>query len=91
MPQIPPNVVTCIDAAGLSLFCLAGAAKAHEYKINNLMSILMGTITGVGGGAVRDMLLARVPGILNVDVYAVAAMLGDAITILGIRAKLPRR
>ena len=42
----------------------------------------MGTITGVGGGVVRDVLLAQVPSVLRTDVYATAAIAGCAVLIL---------
>jgi len=58
--------------------------KAHAIGLHPLMAILMGTITGVGGGTVRDVLLARVPAVLRVEVYAVAALVGSAVTITGL-------
>lgn len=82
--------MTSIDAAGLSLFAVAGAAKALDYKIHPFMAVLLGTITGVGGGTVRDILLARVPAVLRVEVYAVAALTGAAVMILSLRCGLPR-
>lgn len=88
--QIPTDTVCVIDAVGLALFCVAGAAKADEYEINALLSILMGTITGVGGGTIRDVLLSKVPTILWADVYATAAMAGAAVTVVCIKLKLPR-
>ncbi len=88
--QLPANFITTLDAIGLALFCVSGAAKAIDYKINAMMSVLMGTITGVGGGTIRDILLARIPGILRVDVYAVAALIGAAVFVLALKAKMPR-
>jgi len=72
--QIPPRFLIVIDAAGLSLFAVAGAAKALDYGIHPFLAVLMGGITGVGGGTVRDILLARVPLVLRSDIYAVAAL-----------------
>ena len=54
------------------------------------MAVLIGRITGVGGGTVRDILLARVPAILRVDVYAVAALVRSVVMIVGIRRGMPR-
>jgi uncharacterized membrane protein YeiH len=59
--QIPPSALIALDAAGLALFAVAGAEKALDYEINPFIAMLMGTITGVGGGTVRDILLAQVP------------------------------
>lgn len=88
--QIPPSIVIGLDAAGLGLFAVAGAAKALDYKINPFMASLMGTITGVGGGTVRDIFLAQVPAVLRVDIYAVAALVGSAIMVIGIRRGISR-
>lgn len=89
--HIPMSVLMVVDAAGLSLFAVAGAAKALEYKVPPLIAILMGGITGVGGGTMRDILLARVPTVLRSDIYAVAALAGAAVMIAGIRSGVPAR
>ena len=72
----------------LSLFAVAGTEKALLYKIHPFIAILLGTITGVGGGTVRDILLARIPLVLRADVYATAAMAGSAAMIIGRKIKL---
>ena len=86
--QIPPRFLIVIDAAGLSLFAVAGAAKALDYGIRPFLAVLMGGITGVGGGTVRDILLARVPLVLRSDIYAVAALAGAAVMVAGLGLKL---
>jgi uncharacterized membrane protein YeiH len=88
--DIPPSLMITLDAAGLSLFAMAGAEKALDYGMHPVMAVVMGGITGVGGGTVRDMLLARVPGVLHKDVYASAALAGSIVMMLLLRAKLPR-
>ena len=50
----------------------------------------MGGITGVGGGTVRDVLLAQVPTVLRADVYASAALAGAAVMVVAIRMKFPK-
>jgi len=87
--HVPQEFIVVLDAAGLSLFAVAGATKALHYKIHPFLAVLMGGITGVGGGTVRDILLARVPTVLRSDIYAVAALAGAAITVAGLRANLP--
>lgn len=87
---VHPNLMTTLDAAGISLFAMTGAAKALDYGLSPFMAILMGGITGVGGGAVRDVLLAQVPIVLRADVYATAALAGAAVMILGLRLRYPR-
>lgn len=86
----PPLLMTTLDAAGLSLFAVAGAEKALDYKINPLMAALMGVITGCGGGVLRDVLLSRIPMILLADIYASAAVLGAAVVVIGRRLGLGR-
>ena len=78
-----------LDAAGLSLFAVAGAQKALSYGISPFISTLMGTITGVGGGVIRDILLARVPMVLVADIYASAAFVGAVVLVVSRRFGLP--
>jgi uncharacterized membrane protein YeiH len=89
--QIPLPFLIVVDAAGLSLFAVAGAAKALEFDVPQLIAVLMRGITGVGGGTVRDILLARVPLVLRSDIYAVAALAGAAVMILALRGGVPSR
>jgi uncharacterized membrane protein YeiH len=88
--HIPQLLMLTLDAAGLSLFAMAGAEKALEYGIHPFIAILMGGITGVGGGTIRDVLLAQVPTVLRADVYATAALAGAAVVVAGRSLKLPR-
>jgi uncharacterized membrane protein YeiH len=77
--------VRMFDAAGLALFAVAGAQKALAYELNPLMAALLGMLTGIGGGVARDMLLAQVPTVLRSDLYAVAALVGATVVVLGDR------
>lgn len=86
--QIPNPMIIALDAAGLSLFAMAGTEKALDYKMHPFIAVLMGTITGVGGGTVRDIFLAHVPSVLQSDVYATAAMAGAVVMLLGRKAGL---
>ena len=72
--QVPASLIVALDAAGLALFAVAGAAKALDYGIHPFLAMLMGGVTGVGGGTIRDVLLARIPSVLRSDVYAAAAL-----------------
>ncbi|HEY5208274.1 MAG TPA: trimeric intracellular cation channel family protein [Stellaceae bacterium] len=75
--------VLLFDAAGLSLFAVAGAQKAIEFGLNPVMAALLGMLTGIGGGMTRDILLAEIPQILRSDLYAVAALAGASIVVIG--------
>jgi uncharacterized membrane protein YeiH len=81
-------LVTTLDAAGLSFFAVAGATKALDFKLNPLLATMMGGITGVGGGTIRDLLIGQVPKVLRSDVYAAAALFGAAITILCLKLRI---
>ena len=85
---ISHEVIMVLDGAGLALFAVAGTEKALLYDIHPFIAILLGTITGVGGGTVRDIFLARIPNVLRSDIYATAAMAGAAVMIAARKLKL---
>jgi uncharacterized membrane protein YeiH len=86
--KVPGSLIVTPDAAGLALFAAAEAAKALDYNIHPFPAMLMGGITGVGGGTIRDVLIARIPLVLHSDVYAVAALAGAATMILCLKLKM---
>lgn len=88
--KVPMHLMVTLDAAGLALFAVAGTGKALEFGINPLLAIMMGAVTGAGGGTVRDILLAQVPGVLHSDVYATAAVAGAIVLTMALRAKMRR-
>lgn len=90
LTRFPEMPLTMMDAAGLGLFAVAGADKAMEFRVSPLAAVLCGGITGCGGGVIRDLLLGRVPRILNSDVYATAALFGALLTVLLLSAKMNR-
>ncbi len=72
--------VNVFDAAGLGLFCAVGTEKAMNYGLSPLHATLLGIITGVGGGILRDVLAGQIPHLLyDRQLYAVPAMLGSAV------------
>ncbi|GAB3538886.1 trimeric intracellular cation channel family protein [Spirosoma fluminis] len=75
--------VILFDAMGLALFGVTGAEKALSYGHNAEVAILLGTTTAVGGGVLRDVLLNRVPIILQKEIYASAALLGASVVVVG--------
>jgi uncharacterized membrane protein YeiH len=83
------RTIGVFDAFGLSLFCVAGALKALDFGLGVLPAALMGMVTGIGGGMLRDLLAARVPVIFRGELYATPALAGAAIAVLGTRADLP--
>ena len=73
------NAVLMLDAAGLALFAVAGSSKALSFGLNPVMATVLGMVTGIGGGMVRDVLLAEIPTVLCADLYAVAALVAAAV------------
>jgi uncharacterized membrane protein YeiH len=87
----PPGVILLVaDALGLALFALSGAQYAEAAQCPPLIVILMGTITGVMGGIIRDVITARVPLILRREIYATAAIAGVAVYLLLQTIDVPR-
>lgn len=79
------NVVKVFDAVGLGVFAALGALKGFEHGLGPIGVILMGTVTAVGGGVIRDVLVSEIPAVLTSDFYATAAALG-AFALWGCRA-----
>ena len=77
------TAILVFDAAGLALFAVSGAQKALAYGLNPLMAALLGMLTGIGGGIARDLLVARTPVVLQSDLYALAALAGAALVVVG--------
>jgi uncharacterized membrane protein YeiH len=77
------HALTFFDALGLGLFSVTGASAALGHHLAPVQSIILGTITGVGGGIVRDVLLREIPNVLRTDLYAIPALLGAALLAVG--------
>ncbi len=75
--------VMVFDALGLGLFAVTGCRRALDAGLGPLPCLLMGVLTAVGGGIVRDLLVAEVPRVLREEIYALAALLGAAVLLLG--------
>ncbi|MBV8091060.1 MAG: trimeric intracellular cation channel family protein [Alphaproteobacteria bacterium] len=81
--------VLLFDAAGLGLFAVAGTQMALAFALNPVMAALLGMLTGIGGGMTRDVLLAEIPTVLRADLYAVAALAGAVVVVIGAALRLP--
>ena len=81
--------VLVFDGAGLALFAVAGTQKALSFGLGPVMAALLGMLTGIGGGMARDVLLAEIPTVLRADLYAIAAMAGAAVVVIGHLLQLP--
>src|SRR3954463_14410031 len=77
--------ITVLDAAGLSLFAVTGASKALGLGLGPAQAVILGAITGVGGGTLRDVLIRQIPSVLSSGLYAIPALVGATITVVAIR------
>jgi uncharacterized membrane protein YeiH len=75
------SVIIAFDAAGLALFCATGAITASDAGLGPVPATLLGLITAVGGGMLRDVLAGRVPIVLRSEIYAVPAVAGAAVAV----------
>jgi uncharacterized membrane protein YeiH len=84
------SVIMLIDAAGLGLFAVVGAQKALAFAINPFIATLLGMLTGIGGGIVRDLLIREIPVVFRATpLYAVAALSGAAVVVIAHVLDLP--
>jgi uncharacterized membrane protein YeiH len=83
------NLVLIFAGAGLAVFAVAGTQKALGYGLNPMMAALLGMLTGIGGGMLRDVLTAQVPTVLRSELYAVAALAGAIVVVVGHVLNLP--
>ncbi len=87
--DVPADLLAVLDAAGLSAYAVAGAGKALDFGMNSLTAVLMGVLTAVGGGLLRDVLLNVVPAVLIANFYATAALAGALLMVVGVRLGQP--
>lgn len=81
--------VLVLDAAGLGLFAVSGTLKALALGLNPAAAMLLGVLTGVGGGMMRDVLVSEVPTVLRGEVYASAALAGTAVVVMARLLRVP--
>jgi uncharacterized membrane protein YeiH len=74
--------VLIFDAGGLALFCVVGATKALDHGLGAASAVLLGVVTAVGGGVIRDTLAREAPWVFKPEsaLYAIPAALGAAVT-----------
>ena len=74
--------IDVFDALGLSLFAVTGATKALDAGLGPVQAVILGAVTGVGGGTLRDVMIGRVPTVLSSGLYAVPALAGALVTVV---------
>lgn len=80
--------ILVLDAAGLSLFAVSGALKGLDLGVGATQAVILGAITGVGGGTLRDVLIREVPAVLTSGLYAIPALVGALLAVVGERVGL---
>src|SRR5215213_262699 len=81
--------ILLFDAAGLGLFAVSGTEKALAFGLDPLVAALLGMLTGIGGGMLRDVLVREIPTVLREDLYALAALAGAGVVVTGHLLQLP--
>jgi uncharacterized membrane protein YeiH len=76
------KVIDLADAVWLGLFSVAGALKAVHLGTPPMASVLLGVITGIGGGVLRDVLVNRKPVVLTQEIYVLPALLGSVVVVV---------
>ena len=81
LARLEPAIVV-FDALGLGFFAVSGAGTALSFGASPVGAVLLGMLTAVGGGTVRDIMLSRIPSILYQDLYATSALVGALIVVV---------
>jgi uncharacterized membrane protein YeiH len=83
------RAVLIADAVGLGLFTVSGTVTALSHGVPVYAACLIGMTTGIGGGALRDLLLREIPLVLRREIYALAALAGAVVVAVGDGVGLP--
>ena len=81
--------ILVLDAAGLSLFAVTGALKGLEFGVGFAQAVILGGLTAVGGGTLRDVLIREVPTVLTSGLYAIPALAGAFVVVVADRLGAP--
>jgi uncharacterized membrane protein YeiH len=84
LDKIPDKYLNVPDAIGLGLFSILGATYALQLEVSAIVAVLMGVITGIFGGVLRDLLCNRIPTVFrrNTELYATCSFIGTWVFIL---------
>jgi len=80
--RFPAYLMPILDAFGLAIFTIIGAQKALMLGFTGPVAIVMGCVTGVVGGMIRDILSGQIPFVLQKEIYATASILGAALYVI---------
>lgn len=74
-------LIIWFDAAGLSLFAVSGALKSLGFGVGFAQAVILGAVTGVGGGTLRDVFIREIPAVLTSGLYAIPALVGAFLVV----------
>ncbi|MGD8429700.1 MAG: trimeric intracellular cation channel family protein [Ectothiorhodospiraceae bacterium] len=80
--RLPSGALPVADAVGLGAFTVLGTQKTLAMGFPPLIAVVMGVLTGVAGGMIRDLLSGEIPLILRREIYATAALSGAVVIVL---------
>lgn len=84
------NLLLIFDAAGLALVAVTGTQKSLAFGLSPFMAPMLGVLSGIGGGIVRDILVTETPNVLRPgELYAVAAFAGAVVVVAGTYVGVP--
>lgn len=78
--------ILVLDAAGLALFCVTGASTALDHRVGAVEAVVLGAITGIGGGMLRDVLVREIPAVLRTGLYAIPALAGATVVVVAAKS-----
>jgi uncharacterized membrane protein YeiH len=86
------TAILVFDAAGLALFCVTGTVKALDYDLGALQAVVLGVMTAVGGGVLRDIIALEIPALVKVEseLYSVPAAIGAIVIAATYDTSLPQ-
>lgn len=86
--RLPWYALPVADAFGLALFVVIGAKKALLFGTSGMVAVVMGVITGVAGGLIRDVLAREIPMVLQKEIYATACIFGGVLYTVSLSLEL---
>lgn len=82
------NILVYLDAIGLGVFSVIGAEKGMNANLPDIGIIIVGLITGIGGGILRDVMIREIPFVLEKEIYATASIIGLIVFVLFVRLNI---
>ncbi|EGM77528.1 Putative membrane protein [Rheinheimera sp. A13L] len=78
---IPNNTLQIADAVGLAFFVIMGTQKALDHGTSGFVAIMLGTMSGVCGGMIRDVLCREIPMVFRGELYAITCIFGGLVYV----------